>query len=138
MKLIGLPFLVIQIVVALSSGPLDPVSRLGPADDDDNRGSISIDEVISARGFAEGEKLLQLRKRRDGDYGCSGGYCWNKCGGPIPGAGTGVAPGWCWLALKKGDGPWLKCRNDNDCRPEKRAFAGCGKGDCKACGCLWE
>ncbi|KAJ6785752.1 hypothetical protein PWT90_04842 [Aphanocladium album] len=56
------------------------------------------------------------------ETGCGdGGYCWKSCG----------AKGeWCWTASNFGNGPWARCKTDQQCGSDNQGF-GCGG----ACGC---
>jgi len=59
-------------------------------------------------------------------YGCSGGYCWKRCG---------LQGEWCWLAYNAGYGAWTKCFRAADCVGFAQPEPDCGKGGCDACGC---
>lgn len=57
-------------------------------------------------------------------YGCDNGYCYSSC-----------KSGWCWMAARGGHGMWMVCKKNEHCNPKYLKGAGCGQGDCKACGC---
>ncbi|GKT65559.1 hypothetical protein ColTof4_03675 [Colletotrichum tofieldiae] len=58
------------------------------------------------------------------DYGCTKGYCWEKC------EGDGK---WCWTAWNHGLGKWRSCSGKEDCAPNDTSA--CGQGGCDDCGC---
>ena len=61
--------------------------------------------------------------------GCDGGYCWAQCA-------AGIEGGWCWLAWQYGEGSWVTCTEDKQCKKFLDTnIPGCGIGDCKDCGC---
>ncbi|KAF5551990.1 IDI-2 precursor [Fusarium mexicanum] len=95
-------------------------------------------EAVSELTSRNENSLLEKRKCYNGkkEYGCdSKGWCWKKCGGGTPDiANSGP---WCWAKWNYGwgDGNWVSCHSDSDC---KKAFAGeaaCAQGNCEGCGC---
>ena len=60
------------------------------------------------------------------EHGCENGYCWRKC--DRDGA-------WCWMALNRGYGDWVRCLKDEECGPAPFRDASCSICDKKVCGC---
>ncbi|CCT62538.1 uncharacterized protein FFB20_09832 [Fusarium fujikuroi] len=84
------------------------------------------------------ENIFEKRACYNGKktYGCDKGWCWKKCDvktdNSVRQSGT-----WCWAKWNWGwgDGNWVSCHYDSDC---KKAFAGeadCAWGVCEGCGC---
>ncbi|KAG8160058.1 hypothetical protein KVR01_010695 [Diaporthe batatas] len=85
---------------------------------------------LSVNGVSAGPEQVSgaLEKREcwyGEDYGCSKGYCFQKCGS---------SGEWCWTAWNGGLGEWRSCDSNAQCDPSAAGSA-CGQGDCDACGC---
>lgn len=130
MKLISILSIAAQVACVLSA-PADPDS-MGLEGPQGRPGEVETPDTISKRGNCYYDTHLN-----EGPYKCGKSkYCFKECDKY---ASHGK---WCWAAWNKGNGNWVKCNSDWDCRDaldyriHGDSYAMCAKGDCKDCGCF--
>ncbi|GAP85096.2 putative IDI-2 precursor [Rosellinia necatrix] len=84
-----------------------------------------LEHPLGRAGPSDGDSLSKRACWTGKVAGCTGGYCWKRCGNDL-------AQGhWCWTAIG-GTGDWYKCSADEQCHE----YMPCGEGSgCASCGC---
>jgi hypothetical protein len=87
-----------------------------------------VDDLSARDGSAVGNPSnVHKRSCASRQYGCEDGYCWQKCD-----QNSGA---WCWLAFNGGNGDWVTCKSDSECKDRHDGNPSCANPEKPHGGC---